>query len=173
MAAVIACSWPPADLTALAHRHKPSRKDDVARAITACATPQERARPVAEALIAGGASALDFTGAPTKYSDRPAAQRMADLVTDPRPVLGDVAEAFRTALRRLYGRRSIILHRGATQGVALEVSLRTAAPLVGTVRTASCTLRTPKTSTHSTSRPGPKSPFNSSTARHGFPLSTA
>ncbi|MFD2281757.1 hypothetical protein ACFSUJ_21050 [Streptomyces lusitanus] len=78
-----------------------------------------------------GATALDFTGASTKYSDRPAAQRMADLVQNPRPVLNDVAGAFRIALRRLYRTRNIILHGGATQGVALEASLRTAAPLVG------------------------------------------
>jgi hypothetical protein len=78
-----------------------------------------------------GAGALDFTRTPTKYSDNPAAQRMADLVQDPRPVLNDVAGAFRIALRRLYRTRNIILHGGATQGVALEASLRTAAPLVG------------------------------------------
>ncbi|MEU5632219.1 integrase [Streptomyces rishiriensis] len=131
MAAIIACSWPRAELTALAHRHKPRTKDDLARAITAGATNQERARLVAEALRTSGAPALDFTGASTKYSDRPAAQRMADLVQNPRPVLGDVAGAFRIALRRLYRTRNIVLHGGATQGVALEASLRTAAPLVG------------------------------------------
>lgn len=131
MAAIIACSWPRAELTALAHRHKPRTKDDLARAVTAGATNQERARLVAEALHTSGASALDFTGASTKYSDRPAAQRMADLVQNPRPVLGDVAGAFRIALRRLYRTRNIVLHGGATQGVALEASLRTAAPLVG------------------------------------------
>ncbi|MEU5298634.1 integrase [Streptomyces umbrinus] len=131
MAAIIACSWPRAELTALAHRHKPHTKDDLARGIAACTTNQERARLVVDALNASGASALDFAGTSTKYSDRPAAQRMADLVTDPRPVLGDVAGAFRIALRRLYRTRNIILHGGATQGVALEASLRTAAPLVG------------------------------------------
>ncbi|MGW5335168.1 hypothetical protein [Streptomyces bauhiniae] len=131
MAAIIACSWPRAELTALAHRHKPREADDLTRAIAACTTNQERARLVAEALGTTGAGALDFTRTPTKYSDNPAAQRMADLVQDPRPVLNDVAGAFRIALRRLYRTRNIILHGGATQGVALEASLRTAAPLVG------------------------------------------
>ncbi|MFE1444158.1 integrase [Streptomyces sp. NPDC058739] len=131
MAAIIACSWPRAELTALAHHHKPRTKDELARGIAACTTNQERARLAAAALHAGDASALDFTGASTKYSDRPAAQRMADLVKDPRLVLRDVAGAFRIALRRLYRTRNIILHGGATQGVALEASLRTAAPLVG------------------------------------------
>lgn len=131
MAAIIACSWPRAELTALAHRHKPRAQDDLGRGIAACSTNQERARLVAGALHAGGVTALDFTRASTKYSDRPAAQRMADLIQDPRPVLGDVAGAFRIALRRLYRTRNIILHGGATQGIALEASLRTAAPLVG------------------------------------------
>ncbi|MFG2133335.1 hypothetical protein ACGFNV_37010 [Streptomyces sp. NPDC048751] len=131
MAAIIACSWPRAELTALAHRHKPREVDDLTRAIAACTTNQERPGLVAEALRTTGAGALDFTRTPTKYSDNPAAQRMADLVQDPRPVLNDVAGAFRIALRRLCRTRNIILHGGATQGVALEASLRTAAPLVG------------------------------------------
>ncbi|MGW9024099.1 hypothetical protein ACWGQ5_07690 [Streptomyces sp. NPDC055722] len=50
---------------------------------------------------------------------------------DPRTVLADVARAFRIALRRLYRTWNIILHGGATQGVALGGSLRTAGPLVG------------------------------------------
>ncbi|MBD3932276.1 integrase [Streptomyces chumphonensis] len=131
MAAIITCSWPRAELTALAHRHKPRAGDDLSWAIAACAKNQERARLVAEALHERGASALDFTGASTKYTDQPAAQRMTDLVRGPRPVLSDVRGAFRVALRRLYRTRNIILHGGATQGVALEASLRTAAPLVG------------------------------------------
>ncbi|MDT3728107.1 hypothetical protein ROS62_25815 [Streptomyces sp. DSM 41972] len=131
MAAIIACSWPRAELTDLAHRHKPRMPDELAHAVSKCTTNQERARLVAEALLTHGATALDFTGAATKYSDRPAAQRMAGLVQNPRPVLNDVAGAFRIALRRLYRTRNIILHGGATQGVALEASLRTAAPLAG------------------------------------------
>ncbi|MCX4993475.1 hypothetical protein [Streptomyces sp. NBC_00568] len=79
MAAVIACSWPRAELTALAHHHKPGVQHNLYRGIAACATNQERARLTAEALQGGGASVLGFTGAATKYSDGPAAQRMADL----------------------------------------------------------------------------------------------
>ncbi|WP_331762242.1 hypothetical protein OG612_44865 (plasmid) [Streptomyces sp. NBC_01527] len=131
MAAIIACSWPRAELTALAHRHSPREQDDLARDVAACTTNLERARLIAEALHSRGVDALDFTRASTKYSDRPAAQRMADLVHDPRPLLGDVTRAFRIAMRRLYRTRNIILHGGATQGVALEASLRTAAPLIG------------------------------------------
>ncbi|MGI5508837.1 hypothetical protein [Streptomyces sp. CA-106131] len=131
MAAIIACSWPRAELTALAHRHKPRDADQLAKDIASCTMNQERTRLVAAALRERGAGALDFTGAPTKWTDQPAAQRMADLVRNPRTVLADVSRAFRIALRRLYRTRNIILHGGATQGVALDASLRTAAPLVG------------------------------------------
>ncbi|MEU1600423.1 hypothetical protein ABZ468_48675, partial [Streptomyces sp. NPDC005708] len=131
MAAIIACSWPRAELTALAHRHKPRAADDLAKNIADCGMNQERARLVADALRERGAGALDFTGASTKYTDAPAAQPMTDLVHNPRTVPVDVARAFRVALRRLYRTRNTILHGGATQGVVLAASLRTAAPLVG------------------------------------------
>ncbi|WP_194373239.1 integrase [Streptomyces alkaliphilus] len=131
MAAIIACSWPRAELTALAYRHKPRNPDDLARAVTVCTTNRERAAMVVEALRAKGAEGLDFAGTSTKYSDHPAARRMADLIQNPRAVLNDVASTFRVALRRLYRARNIILHGGAPRGVALEASLRTAAPLVG------------------------------------------
>ncbi|OEV09255.1 hypothetical protein [Streptomyces nanshensis] len=131
LAAVIACSWPRAELTALAHRHKPQQPDELQRSVQACTTNRERARLVAQALRTAGADVLDFSGSSTKWSDIPAGQRMADLVGGPRRVLSDVAQTFRIALRRLYRTRNVILHGGATRGVALEASLRTAAPLVG------------------------------------------
>ncbi|MFI6689186.1 integrase [Streptomyces sp. NPDC050485] len=131
MAAILACSWPRAELTTLAHRHRPRQPDDLATAIEACTTNRERARLVATALKTGGAEALALTKASTRYTDEPAAQRMAALVQDPRRQLAEVTKAFRIAMRRLYRTRNIILHGGATQGVALEASLRTAAPLLG------------------------------------------
>ncbi|GGK86573.1 hypothetical protein Sme01_40000 [Sphaerisporangium melleum] len=131
LAVIIACSWPRAELTALAHHHRPRQPDDLARRIADCGTNRERARCVAEALRASGPSVLDFSGARSKYSDAPAAQRMAALMADPRRVLGEVMSTYRVALRRLYRTRNIVLHGGAMRGVALEASLRTAAPLVG------------------------------------------
>ncbi|MGA5217106.1 integrase [Streptomyces cinereoruber] len=126
MAAIIACSWPRAELTTLAHRHQPAQPDALSEAIAACTTNRERARLVADALRAGGPEALALN-----YTDTAAAQRMAALVQDPRKQLNEVNSAFRIAMRRLYRTRNIILHGGATQGVALEASLRTAAPLLG------------------------------------------
>jgi hypothetical protein len=131
LAAIIACSWPRAELTALAHHHKPRQADDLATRIADCTTNQERASCVAEALGTSGTAVLDFSGARSKHSDRPAAERMAALLSDPRRVLGEVMTTYRIALRRLYRTRNIVLHGGSTQGAALHASLRTAAPLVG------------------------------------------
>ncbi|KOV36165.1 hypothetical protein [Streptomyces sp. XY152] len=130
MAIIIACSWPRAELTTLAHRHNPSEPDDLFRAVAACTTNREAARLVVSALEATGAEALALTK-PTGYSDQAAAQRMVALLANPRSQLNDVTKAFRIAMRRLYRTRNIILHGGATHGVALEASLRTAAPLLG------------------------------------------
>ncbi|MGD9484975.1 NAD(P)-binding protein [Streptomyces sp. TRM70308] len=130
MAIIIACSWPRAELTTLAHRHNPSEPDDLFRAVAACTTNREAARLVVSALEATGVEALALTK-PTGYSDQAAAQRMVALLANPRSQLNDVTKAFRIAMRRLYRIRNIILHGGATHGVALEAALRTAAPLLG------------------------------------------
>ncbi|WP_329564466.1 hypothetical protein OG711_38705 (plasmid) [Streptomyces uncialis] len=126
MAAIIACSWPRAELTSLAHRHSPARPDALSEAIAACTNNRERARLTAAALRDHGPQALAL-----KYTDTAAAQRMTALVNEPRKQLAEVNRAFRIAMRRLYRTRNIILHGGATQGIALDASLRTAAPLLG------------------------------------------
>ncbi|MDQ0305460.1 hypothetical protein J2S46_000016 [Kitasatospora herbaricolor] len=131
MAAIIACSWPRAELTTLAHRHKPDQPDELSRAIKACTTNRERARLVAEAIRVGGTAALSLSKGATRYTDQTAAQRMTTLIADPHQQLTEVNKAFRIAMRRLYRTRNIILHGGATSGVALEASLRIAAPLLG------------------------------------------
>ncbi|MFJ1914305.1 integrase [Streptomyces sp. NPDC088147] len=131
LAVIIACSWPRAELTALAHRHKPPRPDALSERLAACRTNLDRASCLSDVLRVSGVDAFDFSGARTKHSDRPAAERMAALLTDPRRVLNEVMGTYRIALRRLYRTRNIVLHGGATQGVALHASLRTAAPLVG------------------------------------------
>ncbi|GAA1901923.1 hypothetical protein GCM10009716_09690 [Streptomyces sodiiphilus] len=130
IAAIITCSWPRAELTALAHRHQPCEPDELFRSIAACSTNQQRARHVADALQAHGAECLELTKS-TRYSDQTAAQRMTALTRDPRRQLRDVNKACRIVMRRLYRTRNIVLHGGATQGVALDASLRIAAPLIG------------------------------------------
>ncbi|MGW8863349.1 hypothetical protein ACWGNY_30755 [[Kitasatospora] papulosa] len=130
MAAIIACSWPRAELTTLAHRHAPREPDRLFRAVAASTTNREAARLVADELETTGAPALVLTKS-TGYSDQAAAQRMVALLAAPRAQLNEVTKAFRIAMRRLYRTRNIVLHGGATNGVALDASLRTAAPLLG------------------------------------------
>lgn len=130
-AALVACSWPRAELSTLAHRHSPATPDALSQDIARRPTNREKARAVADALLTTGSSALEFGKTRTRDSDRPAAERMSELVADPHKVLGDATTAFKIAMRRLYRARNIVLHGGAPQGIAVESALRAAAPLVG------------------------------------------
>jgi hypothetical protein len=56
---------------------------------------------------------------------------MCALLSDPHGTLREVRAAFKVAIRRFYRARNIVLHGGSVQGVALEASLRTGAPLIG------------------------------------------
>jgi hypothetical protein len=129
MAAIIACSWPRAELTALAHRHRPNPADALADAIAACTGNRDRAQVVTDAIAAG--TKLTLNSGKRSDSDRAALQRMCQVVTLPRAALNEAKKTFSVALRRLYRTRNIVLHGGSTQGVAMNAALRTAAPLLG------------------------------------------
>jgi len=125
MAALVTCSWPRAELTALSHAHKPATPDHLARQLANAASNRERAIAVASALRSGRTLA-------TKHpADSAAAARMTALVASPQRSLLGVGTAVEGTLRRLYRQRNIVLHRGSTQAVALDATLRTCAPLVG------------------------------------------
>ena len=129
LAAIIACSWPRAELTALAGRHRPETPDDLAAKLAGCTTNRDKASAVADALTAG-----DTLAPPNRFrrdADIAAVHRMRRVVNDPRKELATAATVFRIAMRRLYRTRNIVLHGGSTQGVALKAALRIAAPLVG------------------------------------------
>ncbi len=130
LAAIIACSWPRAELTALAHRHNPAQPDSLSGALDGCTTNLERARAVAHA-IRTGTGLPDVSRARSRHSDLAAIERMAKLLADPRKELTTAATTFKVALRRLYRTRNIILHGGSTKGVAVQAAMRIAAPLVG------------------------------------------
>ncbi|WP_328650812.1 hypothetical protein OG598_21640 [Micromonospora sp. NBC_00330] len=131
LAAIIACSWPRAELTALAHRHNPSEPDELSAALDGCATNIERARTVAVGLKSGSLRPCPSGRKLQRHSDMAAIDRMARLVVDPRRELNEAVKTFRVALRRLYRTRNIVLHGGSTKGVALQATLRIGAPLVG------------------------------------------
>ncbi|WP_133873396.1 integrase [Paractinoplanes brasiliensis] len=125
LAALVACSWPRAELTALSYRHRPAQPDDLSEALQRTRTNAQRCQLVAEALSKGVKPAVSSPG------DVAACQRMARLLADPQKELSDVRVVFEAALRRLYRQRNIVAHGGTTAAVALDAALRTAAPLVG------------------------------------------
>jgi hypothetical protein len=125
LAAIVTCSWPRAELTALSFRHNPDAPDVLSGQLDGTRRNLDRCRAVAETL------SLGQTLATRNASDTAAAQRMARVLFDPRKELGDVRAVFELVLRRLYRQRNIVVHGGTTASVAMEATLRTAAPLLG------------------------------------------
>ena len=124
-AAIVACSWPRAELTALSHRHAAAPDDPLGRALARSESYEQRSALVADALTAGGRLSLGAAG------DRAAARRMTALVVAPRRELDDVRSSIRAMFRRLYRQRNIVVHGGSTSAVALGSTLRIVAPLFG------------------------------------------
>lgn len=128
LAAIVACSWPRAELTTLIHRHNGA--DDLVTRRDVCTTNHERAALLLAEIQEHGIEGLRFRRA-TGRSDAAAADRMLAMVSDPQRVLREVQKAAQIAFRRLYRARNVVLHGGSTSSVALDATLRTAAPLVG------------------------------------------
>lgn len=125
MAALVAASWPRSELTALSYRHLPDQVDRLATELKNAESNRARSRLVANAIAAERPLALK---SPAEIA---AASRMGALVAEPRATLRDVRGHVATTLRRLYRQRNIVVHGGATGALARDVTLRTAAPLVG------------------------------------------
>ncbi len=126
-AVVVAASWPRGELTTLSHRHAPTTPDRLSIELAQVTVNKERARLVADALKAGRRLNLPNS------SDGAAEHRMLGLVNQPKHMLRDVNRHMRTAMRRLYRQRNLLLHGGTTNSIALSAALRSAAPLVGAV----------------------------------------
>lgn len=125
LAALVTCSWPRAELTALSYRHQPTAADALSTQLDGLSKNIDRCRAVVNALQAG------HTLVAREPSDAAAAQRMARVLASPHKELADVRAVFNGVLRRLYRQRNIVVHGGTTASVAMEATLRTAAPLVG------------------------------------------
>ncbi len=124
MGAIVACSFPRAELTVLSYQ---AGKADatLATRLNNCATNRDRAELMAHEITSQPNIALP------DHSDRAAYQRLKKLLADPHPVLKDIEGYTTSAFRRLYRQRNLVLHGGITNGVALRASLRTVTPLVG------------------------------------------
>jgi hypothetical protein len=125
MAILVTASWPRGELTTLSYRHAPVTQDLLSAQLDQVSVNSERARLVAGALESGRTLILK------RPSDRAAESRMKVLVGAPNHTLEDVNHHMRTAFRRLYRQRNILMHGGTTGSIALPTALRTAAPLIG------------------------------------------
>lgn len=125
MAALITCSWPRADLTAISYRHAPTSPDRLSTQLASETVNRERARAVAD-WIGGGNNLVT-----SRPSDAAAVERMVKLVAEPRRTLGDIRTHMTTAMRRVYRHRNLVMHGGAVSVETLPMTLRTAAPLIG------------------------------------------
>jgi hypothetical protein len=125
LSALVACSWPRAELTTIARNRMNEIDDTLSDELKAKPTNRDRCDRLVAEIAAGAGLKL------VADSERAAEHRMERLVSNPAKVLQDVFGYAQESLRRLYRQRNLVLHGGRTRGVALEATLRTAAPLVG------------------------------------------
>ncbi|MEA9753138.1 integrase [Xanthomonas campestris pv. raphani] len=124
LAALVACSLPRAELTALAHR---AIKDHpvVCAHLSQAQNNRERSRQLAQMIAA------NFLPPMTGLSDQAAVKRLKKLLLNPQLELAIIKDSIADSFHRLYRQRNLILHGGRLDGVALTASLRTVAKLAG------------------------------------------
>jgi hypothetical protein len=114
-AAVVACSFPRAELTALsytAEKHCP----DLEGQLAACKENRDRSLILARAIAGGHSLNLH------KHVDQAARVRMEKLLHSPSKSLADIQVHIADTFHRLYRQRNLILHGGKTNAVALRGS---------------------------------------------------
>lgn len=124
LATIVSCSFPRAELTALAYVLR-ERDTTLRQAIDAAPENREKAAVVARAII-GGTCPI-----PAGWADRAAVSRMAELLNAPKETLETIRDHVHDAFARMYRQRNLILHAGRTRAIAVRSTLRGAAPLVG------------------------------------------
>ena len=125
LATLVACSFPRAELTRLSYALSLGGAP-ISAELRKVSKNQDRCDIIAGAIAEGRIDSSALT--PT---DRAAVTRMSEILTHAGSALGTVSEYASIAFRRLYRQRNLVLHWGRTDGVALQASLRNAAPLVG------------------------------------------
>ena len=125
LADLVACSFPRAELTTLAYKHMQTASDALKTDLVALSSNRDRAKRVSDHLAAGAILTL------TNPSDVAAVTRMTDVLKEPKKVLLDVQGHAARVFRRLYRQRNLVLHSGRIRAVALDATLRGAAPLIG------------------------------------------
>jgi len=125
LAAIVACSFPRAELTTLSYKAEKAGSATITPLLRACGSNRDRAALLADMIQREMPLNL------TDGSDQAAVSRMQVLLANPYPVICDVQGHVIATFRRLYRSRNLVLHWGRTNAVALRASLRTAALLVG------------------------------------------
>jgi len=125
LADLVACSFPRAELTTLAYKHMQTAGDGLKADLAALTTNRDPASRLAAYLASGANLALSDS------SDAAAVTRMTEVLAAPMKVLLDVQGHAARVFRRLYRQRNLVLHSGRIRAVALDATLRGAAPLIG------------------------------------------
>ena len=124
LAALVACSFPRAELTALSFRAA-NEDATVAAQLNGMTSNRDRSRLVAKLIVDGQFPSLRSS------ADQAAAARLKKLLHDPSRELMTIKEVIAEAFHRLYRQRNLILHGGRLDSVTLKASLRTVARLAG------------------------------------------
>ena len=125
LAALVACSFPRAELTPLAYAHLQEHDDQLAEALRQATSNLQRC------AILGTAIEEESTLSFSRPSDAAALERVRGILAAPGAVLARVCSYVEEAMQRLYRQRNMVLHAGKIDSVAMPAVLRTAPPLVG------------------------------------------
>lgn len=124
LAAITACAFPRAELTALSYRHSPPAPDALSNALDGVEVNVQRCR-ILEDAIRNGHQVLV-----ARPSDRAMLRRVEGMIADPATKLRNVERYVSETFRRLYTQRNLIMHASSFRSVTLRATLRTAPRLV-------------------------------------------
>ena len=125
LAALVACSFPRAELTPLAYAYFHENDDQLSESLRQASSNLQRCAILGIAIDEG--LRLGFR----RPSDEAALERVRSILADPGAVLARVCSYVEETMQRLYRQRNMVLHAGKTDSVAMSAVLRTAPPLVG------------------------------------------
>ncbi len=125
LAALIACSFPRAEMTALAYAHQNESNDQLASELADTDTNLERVQMIEKHLTKNSRLTL------ARHSDVAAQARVVELLEEPNATLVRIRRYITGSLRRLYNQRNSVVHAGSMRSVALDATLRTSFSLVG------------------------------------------